>query len=144
MIFPWEVAFPKKPYYYSHKLNIYSISYILIWGFLIVSWLRIHLQCRRPPVWFLGEEILWRMDRRLTPVFLGFACGSAGKESICNAGDLDSILGLGRSTEKGKATHSSILAWRIPWTVSPWSCKESDTTGWLLLSLYILISTLYI
>ena len=42
------------------------------------------------------------MDRRLTPVFLGFACGSAGKESTCNAGDLDSILGLGRSPEEGK------------------------------------------
>ena len=34
------------------------------------------------------------------------------KESACNAGDLGSIPGL----EKGKATHSSILAWRIPWT----------------------------
>ena len=31
--------------------------------------------------------------------------------------------------EKGKDTHSSILAWRIPWTVqySPWDRKESDT-----------------
>ena len=28
--------------------------------------------------------------------------------------------------EKGMATYSSILAWRIPWTV--WGCKESDTT----------------
>ena len=31
--------------------------------------------------------------------------------------------------EKGKATHSSILAWRIPWTVySPWCHKELDIT----------------
>ena len=30
--------------------------------------------------------------------------------------------------EKGKATHSSILAWRIPWTISPWGCKELDMT----------------
>ena len=43
--------------------------------------------------------------------------GSAGKESAYNVGDLGSIPGLGRSLEKGKATHSSILAWRIPWTV---------------------------
>ena len=50
-------------------------------------------------------------------VFLGFPCGSAGKESTCNAGDLGLIPGLGISLEKGKATHSSILAWRIPWTV---------------------------
>ena len=30
--------------------------------------------------------------------------------------------------EKGKATHSSILPWRIPWTVYPWGDKKSDTT----------------
>ena len=35
--------------------------------------------------------------------------------------------------EKGVTTHSSILAWRIPWTEdvvghSPWGCKESDMT----------------
>ena len=30
-------------------------------------------------------------------IFLGFLCGSAGKESACNAGDLGSIPGLGRS-----------------------------------------------
>ena len=33
---------------------------------------------------------------------LGFPCGSAGKESACNAGDLDSIPGLGRSPGEGK------------------------------------------
>ena len=32
---------------------------------------------------------------------LGFPCGSAGKESDCHAGDLGSILGLGRSTGEG-------------------------------------------
>jgi len=43
--------------------------------------------------------------------------GSAVEESACNAGDLGSIPGLGRSLEKGKATHSSILSWIIPWTI---------------------------
>ena len=33
---------------------------------------------------------------------LGFPWGSAGKESACNAGDLDSIPGLGRSPGEGK------------------------------------------
>ena len=47
----------------------------------------------------------------------GFPSGSAGKESGCNAGDLGSIPGLGDPLEKGKATHSIILPWRIPWTV---------------------------
>ena len=41
------------------------------------------------------------MDRLPTPVFLGFPCGSAGKESACNTGDLDLIPGLGRSPEEG-------------------------------------------
>ena len=88
---------------------------------------------------------------------MGFSGDSDGRESACNAGDLGSIPGLGRSSggghgnplqyswaslvahlvenppamqetwvqslgwedslEKGKAIRSSILAWRIPWTV---------------------------
>ena len=35
-------------------------------------------------------------------VFHGFPCGSAGKESTCNAGDLGLIPGLGRSPGEGK------------------------------------------
>ena len=38
------------------------------------------------------------------------------KNPACNAGDPGSIPGWGRSLEKEMATHSSILAWRIPWT----------------------------
>ena len=41
------------------------------------------------------------------------------------------LLGWEDSLEKGKATHSSILAWRIPW-----GHKESDETEWVLLSHY--------
>ena len=36
-----------------------------------------------------------------TPVSLCFPCGSAGKESTCNAGDLGSIPGLGRYPGEG-------------------------------------------
>ena len=42
-----------------------------------------------------------------------------GKESACNAGDVGSIPGSGRSMEEGMATHSSILAGKIPWTEEP-------------------------
>ena len=52
-----------------------------------------------------------------------------------NAGDIrdpGSISGLGRALEEGMALHSSILAWRIPWTEEPrrlqLGLKESDTT----------------
>ena len=50
---------------------------------------------------------------------MGFLGGSDGKELACNAGDLDLIPGSERSPEKGMATHSSILAWRILWTEEP-------------------------
>ena len=33
---------------------------------------------------------------------MGFSCGSAGKESVCSAGDLGSIPGLGISLGEGK------------------------------------------
>ena len=46
--------------------------------------------------------IPWGRDRLPTPVYLGFPCGSADKESACNAGDLGSIPGLGRSPGEGK------------------------------------------
>ena len=43
-------------------------------------------------------------------------------------------LGWEEPLEKGTATHSSILAWRIPWTIySPWGRKESDKTEQLSL-----------
>ena len=45
----------------------------------------------------------WRRDRLPTPVFLGFPGGSAGEESACNAGDLDSIPELGRSPGEGNS-----------------------------------------
>ena len=48
--------------------------------------------------------------------------GSDGKASVCSAGDLGPIPGLGRSPGEGDGNHSSILAWRIPWTEEP---------GWL-------------
>jgi len=48
------------------------------------------------------RKIRWRRNRLPTPVFLGFPCGSAGKESSHNAGAPSSITGLGRSAEEGK------------------------------------------
>ena len=52
-------------------------------------------------------------------IFLGFPGDSNGKESACNVGDPCSTPGLENPLEKGMATHSSILAWRVPWTEEP-------------------------
>ena len=46
----------------------------------------------------------------------GFPVGSEVKASACNAGDLGSIRDREDPLEKEMATHSSIPAWRIPWT----------------------------
>ena len=49
----------------------------------------------------------------------GFPGSSDGKASASNAGDLGSILGWEDPLEKEMATHSSTLAWKIPWMVEP-------------------------
>ena len=43
----------------------------------------------------------------------------SGKESACNAGDLGSIPGLGRSPGDRNGNPIHILTWRIPWTEQP-------------------------
>ena len=47
----------------------------------------------------------------------GFPCGSAGKESACNAGDLGSIPGLGRSPGEGKGYTLQYSGMGTPWTI---------------------------
>ena len=47
---------------------------------------------------------------------MGFPDNSVVMNPPANAGDLGSILGREDALEKGMATHSSIRAWRIPWT----------------------------
>ena len=59
----------------------------------------------------------WNWNSLITPV--GFPHGSDGKESASNARDPGSIPGSEDPLEKGMATNSSILAWRIPWTEEP-------------------------
>ena len=49
----------------------------------------------------------------------GFPRSSFGKESVCSAGDHVQSLCWEDPLEEGRATHPSILAWRIPWTEEP-------------------------
>ena len=83
--------------------------------------------------------ILKNMHIHILKLFWSFPGGSAGREFPCNVGDLGSIPGLGRSLEKGTATHSVIPRIFCPGELhglySPWGCKESDTTERLSLSL---------
>ena len=45
---------------------------------------------------------------------MGFPGGSDSKGATCNAGDLGLISGWEDPLEEGMATHSSVIAWRIP------------------------------
>ena len=86
------------------------------------------------PGWFLGQEDPQRRDRLPTPVFLGFPCGSVGKESACNVGDLDLIPGLGRSPGWGHGNPLQYSCLENPHGqrsvegYSPLGYKELDTT----------------
>ena len=51
-------------------------------------------------------------------LYLDFPGGSVGK-SVCNTGDRVRSLGKEDALEKEMATHSSTLAWRIPWMEEP-------------------------
>ena len=69
--------------------------------------------------------IKWLSNHGLSPG------SSDGKEYAYNVGDLGSIPGLGRFLEEGMATHSTILAWRIPlnrgaWQATVHRAAESD------------------
>ena len=55
---------------------------------------------------------------RLLCSSVGFPCGSAGNEPACNSRETWVwSLGWEDPLKKGKATHPSVLAWRIPWTI---------------------------
>ena len=56
-----------------------------------------------------------------------------GKELACSAGDAGDrglIPGSGRSLEMGMATHSNILAWKIPWTEEPGGLQSMRSQSW--------------
>ena len=71
-----------------------------------------------------------------------FPGGSDGKERACNAGDLDSIPGLGRSLAEGNGNPLQYSCLENPtdrgaWqAIVPWGRKESDTTEWLTLPVW--------
>ena len=52
------------------------------------------------------------------------------KESDYSVGDAVGSLGREDPLEKGLATHSSILAWRIPWTEEPGGLVYGATKSW--------------
>ena len=64
----------------------------------------------------------------------GFPSGSGSKDSACSAGDLGLIPDQEDPLEKGMMTHSSVLAWRIPWTGVWWATVHAVAESWTRLS----------
>ena len=52
----------------------------------------------------------------------------SGQESTCHTGDMGSISGLGGSPGEEMATHSSLLAGRIPWREEPGRLTVHEVT----------------
>ena len=75
------------------------------------------------------------IDKRCLWSFPGGLDGK--KESVCNAGDLGSIPGLGRAPGEGRGNPLQYSYLENPHGqrslvgYSPWDLKESDMTGWL-------------
>ena len=65
---------------------------------------------------------------------MGFPGGSEVKASAWNAGDPVRSLGREDPLEKEMATHSTILAWRIPWTQEPGGLQSTGSQSHTRLS----------
>ena len=87
------------------------------------------------PVWFLGWE---GMGGEGIGYPLQYSSVSLMAQLVKNLPAMWKTwvqsLGWEDPLEKEKATHSSILAWRIPWTECRWGHKELDTTEQLPLT----------
>ena len=61
---------------------------------------------------------------------MGLPWWLSGKESACNAGDVGSIPGWEDPLKEEMVTHSSILAWRIPWRGAWWANIHGVAKSW--------------
>ena len=78
-------------------------NYAIVWSSLVAQLVK-----RLPTMWETWVQSLGWKDplekgKATQSSILGFLCGSAGKESVFKAGDVDSIPGLGRSPGEGKS-----------------------------------------
>ena len=116
-------------------LMAYEWNYFFIWN-LIFHNLHVHVGAslitplvknlpamQETLVWFLGWEDPLEKGYLPTLVFLGFPCGSAGKEPTWNAGDLGLIPGLGRCPGEGKGYPFQYSGLENSMDYSLWGCR---------------------
>ena len=83
------------------------------------------------PVPFLGQKDMLEKGQATHSSILG---GSAGKESICNAGDLGLIPGLGRSSGEGNTHPLQYSGLENSMDYIPWTEFHGVTKSWTQLS----------
>ena len=96
----WKIVSMEPTNFHNFEQITYLLkSYLWKWGYhLIISNMML-----LPTITLLSSGVLKQDLISLhSKHSLGFPCGSAGKESTCNAGDLGSIPWLGRSHGEGK------------------------------------------
>ena len=127
---------------FAGSIVISSVLFLILVTCIFPFFLKGLLFCLFSQVswWFIGNLYLpfFFLKSYYFVYFFKFPNGSDSKESACDAGDLGLIPGSEDSLEKGTATHSSILTWKIPWTEEPGGLqstghKELDTTEQLTL-----------
>ena len=108
--------------------TIFKNSLVHLWASLIAQLVKNPPAMRETPVQFLGQED--RLEKRWLPLQYSWASLvaqlvknlPATRETWVWSLDWEDPL------EKGKATHSSILAWRIPWTIG--NSKSIGLQSW--------------
>ena len=97
------------------------------------------------PVRFLGWEDPLEKGQATHTSILGLPCGSAGKQSSCNAGDLNLIPGLGRSPGEGKGypLQYSGLENSMDYTVHEVAKSRTQLSGFHFTSLLSSFTMLY-
>ena len=106
-----EISFKNERKYKHSQMNENQKNLLILDLILQSGWASLIAQLIKNPSAMQGlcfvswvGKIPWRRDSLPTPVFLGFPCGSAGKESTCKAGDWVQSLGWEDPLEKRKAT----------------------------------------
>ena len=82
--------------YFSFNKNLYDLAS------LVAQVVKNPPAMQETLVQLLGQEDPLEKGKAIHSIFLDFTCGSVGKESACNVGDVGSIPGLGRSPREGK------------------------------------------
>ena len=125
----------------GESYNLFSLSFLVClmgsrntWASLIAQLVKNLPTMQETPVRFLGQEDPLEKGWATHSSILRLPCGSTGKESTCNAGDLGSIPGLERLPGGGHGNPLQYFCLENPHGqrslvgYSPWGHKESDTT----------------